>query len=464
MGVCVGKERKDLRKDSLSNTTSWCITGSRSKFQLEILKYYRICKQVGTGKFGVVREAYRLSNSERNDQGLDLAKAPKVAIKSTLKFRKINETEDSVKELGMLKCINHPRVLKLLEGFYDGCSVHIVTEYCEGKPLSEILAKSGPLNELQASNAVRSILEALNYLHGHNIVHRDLKLDNVMICDEDDYSDLKLIDFGFSRFFKKGENLIHKIGTPMFIAPEVLKRNYSKECDVWSLGVMTYFMLFGSGPFISSSQEMLFDEIRHFRPSFSKQKRQKISPEAIDLVSEMMTVNPSRRISVEKALKHPWISKFQERAQVPYEIWNSLVSCKKSFALVEETKKSICKYLPTFRLKKYTRAFNALDKSKKGFVSSQDLKEAGPPNEVESALLNLTGSRKGVLYFNEFLVGAFDYKQDLQDKELLAAFKSFDMDNDGLLNYEDLQSLSGVPDLELPVNFEQFKEVFYKHV
>eukprot|EP00826_Nyctotherus_ovalis_P059459 TRINITY_DN826_c0_g1_i14.p1 TRINITY_DN826_c0_g1~~TRINITY_DN826_c0_g1_i14.p1 ORF type:complete len:344 (-),score=87.74 TRINITY_DN826_c0_g1_i14:268-1257(-) len=186
--------------------------------------------------------------------------------------------------------------------------LYLVFEYCEGGELYETLAKRGKMDEKQAARVFYQILLALNYAHKQGICHRDIKADNCLFLLNASNSPLKVIDFGLAVEYvdpKLGPmRLSQLLGTSQYIAPEVLNRNYKEKCDMWSAGVLLYFMLTYSMPFEAPNELLLFDCIR--KGSFECPDG--LSPYCVSLVSGLLNTNPDLRLSAAQALNHPWFS------------------------------------------------------------------------------------------------------------------------------------------------------------
>ena len=170
------------------------------------------------------------------------------------------------KEIQVLKELEHPNIIKIHEYYIDNKYHYIITELLNGGELYDSIVKVQRFNERKAAHIMRQILSALNYLHSKGIVHRDIKPENILVEKADTNSELgddfeslniKLIDFGASIFFKENQKLTVKIGSPYYIAPEVLNRNYDEKCDIWSSGVVLYVMLTGNFPFIGNTSQKL---------------------------------------------------------------------------------------------------------------------------------------------------------------------------------------------------------------
>lgn len=170
--------------------------------------------------------------------------------------------------------------------------------------------------EKEAALIVSQILEALQYLHLLGVVHRDLKPENILVeCDESTHEvcHIKLIDFGLSKIVVPGELMTDSCGTPAYVAPEVLsKKGYSKEVDVWSTGVILYTMLARALPFHSSDRKKTFKLIKEADPDLKSECWETISSECKDLIRQMLIKDSKQRISVDDALKHPFLKKYEK--------------------------------------------------------------------------------------------------------------------------------------------------------
>lgn len=194
-----------------------------------------------------------------------------------------------------------------MQVFMDERKLYLVFEFIDGVDLSDYITERRRLSEEKAVFILQQICSTINYLHSIHICHRDIKLDNIMI--NPDTLETKLIDFGFATKCSDRERLKGKIGTPYYVAPEVLKGTYGKECDMWSLGIMTYYMLVGDPPFNAESDNELFDSIMHTDVPYLKKDWSNISPEAFDFVQKLLIKDPSKRLTAYEALNHPWLER-----------------------------------------------------------------------------------------------------------------------------------------------------------
>lgn len=186
-----------------------------------------------------------------------------------------------------MRSVDHPNIVKLYEVFIDENYVHLVLEFCEGGELFEWITK-GKYTEEDAKNLVMKILKAIKHLHDKDICHRDIKPENLLYKKPSIDSEIKLIDFGLSRFLKGDEKLKNKVGTPYYVAPEVLAGSYDKRCDMWSIGVITYILLCGYPPFHGNGNQEIFNKIKKLNYHFYVEDWEDISLNAKDFISKLL--------------------------------------------------------------------------------------------------------------------------------------------------------------------------------
>jgi calcium-dependent protein kinase len=188
-----------------------------------------------------------------------------------------------------------------------------VLEYCLGGELFDKIIKLKSLSEMRTAKIMQQILSAIVYCHSHNICHRDLKPENLLLEEDSIDSNIKVIDFGTSKWFKKNERMKEKFGTPYYIAPEVLKKDYNEKCDVWSCGVILYIMLSGYPPFGGKNNEQIMKKVLEGSFNFNKKEWNIISDKAKLLITKMLTYSAEVRISAETALSDIWISQYSQK-------------------------------------------------------------------------------------------------------------------------------------------------------
>ena len=261
------------------------------KYPESKIEFYLYGRQIGHGAFGKVNLA------------LHIVSGRLVAIKTfSKKHLKNKHAKQKIKhEINILSHLRHPFINQILDSFETDKHIFIVMEYVCGD-LLDFIRKRGKLSESISKLIFKQIIEGLRYIHKKKIVHRDIKLDNILI---DLTNTVKICDFGVSRKISNGDIMYEHCGTPAYIAPEIFQnKGYEGYlCDIWSAGVTLYYMLSGSQPFRANSIKELekivvqgkFDEI------------EEVSKDANDLINEMLQVDPKKRISIDKILIHPWL-------------------------------------------------------------------------------------------------------------------------------------------------------------
>uniref|UniRef100_A0A3B4AXN3 protein kinase C n=1 Tax=Periophthalmus magnuspinnatus TaxID=409849 RepID=A0A3B4AXN3_9GOBI len=267
---------------------------------------------LGSGQFGVVY------GGKHRETGRD------VAIKIIDKLRFPNKEESELKnEVAILKTVQHPGVVSLQAMFESPEKVFVVMEKLHGDMLEMILSsEKGRLPEHTTRFLLTQILVALRHLHSKNIVHCDLKPENVLLTSSDPLPQVKLCDFGFARIIGECSFRRSVVGTPAYLAPEVLRgRGYNRSLDMWSVGVILYVSLSGTFPF--NEDEDVNEQIHNAAFMYPSKTWREVSRQAIDLISNLLQVKMRKRLSVDKTLSHPWLQ--------DYETWLNLREFERKF-------------------------------------------------------------------------------------------------------------------------------------
>ncbi|XP_061506795.1 calcium/calmodulin-dependent protein kinase type 1 [Anopheles gambiae] len=202
----------------------------------------------------------------------------------------------------------HPNIVQLLETFEDKSKVYLIMELVTGGELFDRIVEKGSYTERDASNLIRQVLEAVDYMHEQGVVHRDLKPENLLYYSAAEDSKIMISDFGLSKMEDSGF-MATACGTPGYVAPEVLaQKPYGKAVDVWSIGVISYILLCGYPPFYDENDANLFAQILKGEFEFDSPYWDEISDSAKDFIRNLMCVNVERRFTCKQALAHPWIS------------------------------------------------------------------------------------------------------------------------------------------------------------
>lgn len=255
---------------------------------------------IGTGSFGTVRSCIHRESRT------------KLAIKSIVIKGKVPANASLVmSEIALLQKVNHRNVVRVEDVVQDREYMHIVMEQCRGGDLFDMTVDGKiRLSEGRIRTIIASLMDAVVYLHERNIVHRDLKAEHLMFSRNDINSPIKIIDFGVATLHKPGDPpLTAFAGSVRSVAPEVVKRRYGKECDIWSCGVITYFLLIHLMPFDAQSSDPneIFQKIVSGRFGYPQWTETGLSEEVKDFIDRLLEINPKKRLTAKQALFHPWV-------------------------------------------------------------------------------------------------------------------------------------------------------------
>ena len=271
---------------------------------MKFTDYYDLKEVIGKGKFGVVN----LGIHKKTQQQV----AVKIINKDSIKTL---EDKELVRiEIGILKLCHHPNVVRLLDHLENEDYIFIVMEYIEGGTLGQYLKKKNfNFSERQASTIMSQIASGVKYLHKYGIVHRDLKPDNIMITQQNDFGVIKIMDFGLSKIVSTQETMVDGYGTLSYVAPEVLLRTpYNKEVDIWSMGVILYYMLCGHLPFKGNKEVIIAEKIVNDDLEFNDEEWEVRSKRVKELINSCLKKEPKERITIDEFLNHPWFKKLMK--------------------------------------------------------------------------------------------------------------------------------------------------------
>lgn len=231
------------------------------------------------------------------------------AVKIVTKAKLTREDDLALKdEIGILRNVNHPNIIKLYDVFDEADHYYLVTELMRGGELFDRIVTKNYYNEKEARDVCKILFEALNFCHEQKIAHRDLKPENLLLMSRSNDREIKIADFGFAKRVNSEHCLMTQCGTPGYVAPEILHGvPYGTKSDMWSLGVITYILLGGYPPFIEQNQRELFKKIKKGQYEFHPEYWGSISPDAKDLISMLLTVDPNKRITARNALNSSWV-------------------------------------------------------------------------------------------------------------------------------------------------------------
>jgi len=273
---------------------------------------YDIRGVIGEGSFSIVKLAY--------DNIQQRYFACKIVPKHRLMALNLVNRFES--EIRINQQLHHPGVVALVDVLKDDVNFYVIMEFCPNGELFQFIVDKGRLQEDEAKHKIKQILETIKYIHSLGITHRDLKPENILL---DQYGQMKISDFGLSRFVDSNGLANTPCGSPCYASPECIsgKPYNGKTTDIWSCGVILYAMVTGQLPWTKRNQAQLFSQIRKGEYSVPHY----VSPECSDLIQQLMTVDFSRRITVDQALSHRWLDSIS--TYMPYKgVQYGLISMK----------------------------------------------------------------------------------------------------------------------------------------
>ncbi|KAM0903623.1 hypothetical protein ACQ4PT_018537 [Festuca glaucescens] len=417
---------------------------------------YTIGEELGRGQFGVT---YLCTNTGTGE---------KLACKTIAK-RKLSgkeDVEDVRREVEIMYHLSgQPNIVDLRGAYEDKHNVHLVMELCAGGELFDRIIAKGHYTERAAASLLRSVVGTVQTFHSMGVMHRDLKPENFLMLNRDESSPIKATDFGLSVFFKEGEVFKDIVGSAYYIAPEVLKRKYGHEADVWSMGVMLYIFLSGVPPFWAENENAIFTAILRGEVDFVSDPWPNISDGAKDLVRKMLHINPKERLTAIQVLNHPWIKEDGDAPDTPLD--NVVLDRMKQFVAMNQFKKAalrvIAGCLSEEEIKGLKEMFKNIDKDNSGTITLEELKNGLAKqgtklsdNEIQQLMEAADADGNGLIDYEEFVTATVHMNRMDREEHLYTAFQYFDKDNSGYITKEELEQALQEQKL---YDAEEFKEV-----
>lgn len=466
-----------------------------------ITNHYRLGVRLGQpGQFGYAQAAIHLKTGEQ--------RAVKVISKA--RFTKYSDIkyhfEQLRSEIEVMKKMNHPNIIRLFEVFESPSELFLVMECASGGELFDRIKDAGAFSEKDASQVLRMMCEGIKYMHDMKIAHCDLKPDNFLFASEAKDAQLKIIDFGMSKFVQRRKYFKVICGTPYYVAPEVINGKYMESCDMWSLGVVMFVMLFGYPPFYADQEkygaqtdDRIFDLIKAGFQPVTKAGYGSHFPAAIpasdsakDLITKLLTSDPANRLTAAEALEHPWLTgKSASDKPVLSNVLKSLrefqaknkfkqaVLCHMSNAMTEEEIETLKKTFRdidengdgTITLAELTAAIEKKSDAVDGIVGLKN----STIEELQQLMQLADVDGDGKLSYEELLMTCVQRKLAAKEERLWEAFNRLDLDGDGRVtveelktvlnnNSQDAQQLIAEVDVDGDgtVSYEEFLTVFHK--
>ncbi|XP_026995270.1 calcium/calmodulin-dependent protein kinase type II subunit beta isoform X8 [Tachysurus fulvidraco] len=281
---------------------------------------YQLYEELGKGAFSVVRRCVKLCTGQEY--------AAKIINTKKLSARDHQKLE---REARICRLLKHPNIVRLHDSISEEGFHYLLFDLVTGGELFEDIVAREYYSEADASHCIHQILDSVNHIHQNDIVHRDLKPENLLLASKCKNAAVKLADFGLA-IEVQGEQQawFGFAGTPGYLSPEVLRKEaYGKPVDIWACGVILYILLVGYPPFWDEDQHKLYQQIKAGAYDFPSPEWDTVTPEAKNLINQMLTINPAKRITAQEALKHPWVCQRSTVASMMHR--QETVECLKKF-------------------------------------------------------------------------------------------------------------------------------------
>ena len=403
------------------------------------LDNYEVIKQLGKGGYGKVYEVKNKKSGEiRACKHLS-----KLSIKNLEKFQR---------EINILINSDHPNIIRIFEIFESQRSLYIVMEECKGGEIFdriiEHIQSKQMYSEKDAAEMFRQVMSSIEYCHKNGICHRDLKPENLLYLNEgpEKNNPIRVIDFGLSQYISPDKKLSTKVGTAYYVAPEILKGEYTEKCDVWSAGVILYIFLSGDPPFNGASDSVIYGKIAQMKFTFPEKKWSKISNDAKDLIKHMIAPE-KERYTARQVLDHPW---FKNASNEPLSILNFNAAFFIDYLKGSQLKKMsllfIASRLNDNEIENLKKVFMAFDKGKDGQITYEELKQGliqlqsnnMNENDIKKLFDKIDVDKNGKIDYTEFLAATIQKANYLKKEKLFEAFCAFDKDNSGYITKDEI--------------------------
>jgi calcium-dependent protein kinase len=433
-------------------------------------KHYEKLDVLGEGSFGVVfRVVHRHTGFIR---------AMKIIDKQSAALDQDSETS-LINEINILKTLDHPNILKVFEYFNTNKKLYIISELCTGGELFDKIQKERKFSEKVTAFIMKQVISAVYFCHLNKVIHRDLKPENIIIVSEKEalkeFYQIKVIDFGTSDKLKKNKMLTMQIGTPYYIAPEVLESFYNEKCDLWSCGVIIYILLCGSPPFFAEKDEEIYKLVKKGKYSMSGKEWSLVSNEAKDLIKQLLTKDIAKRFSAEQVLNHVWFKKMnkileKENKVSDYKII-TIAKNLRGFNANKKLQQATLAYIVHNMLKKeetdeFRKIFLEFDSNGDGRLTKEKLinglNKVMTPEEAKTEVEKIIGiidvDGNGFIEYEEFLRAAMNKERILTEKNLQAVFNLFDNDRSGKISIGEIRNILG-GDSDLKISDEVWSQI-----
>ena len=411
-----------------------------------ISKEYILGKTLGKGDFSHVRLA--IHKDTKQSRAVKIIQKKKVDMKRLLA------------EISIVSKLSHPSIMEVYEVFEDTKKVYIVSEYCKGGELFDIISKKRNFSEKEACIIMEQLLSGICYSHKNGIVHRDLKPENILLEDKSRNLEIKIVDWGYATQMKQRERLHEMDGISYYIAPEVLEGDYDEKCDIWSCGVILYILLCGYAPFYGENDKEIYNQVLKGEYDFPKEEWQNVSEEAKNLVQKMLEKDTKKRITALDALQDKWFKINKQKKTSNKLLAKNVLKNMKKFKKNKKFEKATMSFIVNQLVLKEERKdlekqFKEWDKNGDGVLSRDEIIEGYKKTygfvdegEIDNMISSIDLDGNGVIDYNEFLTCTMNKEKILNNDNLEICFKAFDSDNSGKISLDEISAIFNSRDKE----------------
>lgn len=392
---------------------------------------------IGKGAYGEVRKALHLKTNAY--------RAIKMVSKKDLSMI---DKKHILKEITVLRQMDHPHIVKVYEFFETDFYYHIVMEFLEGHELyNTLVGDNFTYNERTICKIMQQLLSAVQFMHNNGIMHRDLKSENIIHNGKH----VVIIDFGTSKNISASKKHKQFTGTSLYIAPEVIKGSYTEKCDIWSLGIIMYIMLSGEAPFKGKDNE-IFANVLSQNYSIPIEEIPHISELAKDMLKQVLTFDYLKRPSAAELLEHEWFKQLSDTSVGTVRLKAAADNIEK-FQFKNKLQEAIYMFLVNTLVDRneyedLIELFEEMDVNKDGVLTKQELtaglQKSGKLfsyQEVDEIFYEIDKDGNGLVSFGEYLAASIDKRKVLNEKRIISVFKLFDKDKSGKISIEEFQEV-----------------------
>ncbi|XP_077585117.1 calcium/calmodulin-dependent protein kinase type II subunit gamma-like isoform X4 [Stigmatopora nigra] len=352
---------------------------------------YQLYEELGKGAFSVVRRCVKKSTAQEY--------AAKIINTKKLSARDHQKLE---REARICRLLKHPNIVRLHDSISEEGFHYLVFDLVTGGELFEDIVAREYYSEADASHCINQILESVSHIHQHDIVHRDLKPENLLLASKMKGAAVKLADFGLAIEVQGDQQAWFGFaGTPGYLSPEVLRKDpYGKPVDIWACGVILYILLVGYPPFWDEDQHKLYQQIKAGAYDFPSPEWDTVTPEAKNLINQMLTINPAKRITADQAIKHPWVCQRSTVASMMHR--QETVECLRKFNARRKLKGAILTTMLVSR--NFSACKTLLNKKSDGVKGSTE----SCNNAEEEEMKGTKGRKQEIIKMTEQLIEAIN--------------------------------------------------------